>query len=116
MSKSQSAIVEYVLEMIENIETVIERHGGIVSALDDAVEGRAAILMFLLQCGESLHKLDPSLKSKYRLETEARGAYDVRNFIAHDYEGVNIVVIETILRDHLPVLKTKMQNLLSGLS
>ncbi len=103
--------IAFILEMIENIETVCQRHKGVSLALDDAVEGRAAILMFLMQIGESLKKIDTDNISEYNLDREIKGAYDVRNFIAHDYEGVNIIVIEDILKDNLPELKIKMQKL-----
>jgi len=58
MSAKSLAKIEFVLEMIENIETVCQRHRGIREALEDEVEGRAAILMFLMQIGETLKKLD----------------------------------------------------------
>ena len=105
------AKVAFVLEMIENIETVCRRHNGVSEALEDEVEGRAALLMFLLQIGESLKNIDSEDMSEYDLDREIKGAYDVRNFIAHDYEGVNIIVIEEILKDNLPELKIKMQKL-----
>ncbi|CAA6827196.1 MAG: Unknown protein [uncultured Sulfurovum sp.] len=111
MSSKNLAKIEFILEMIENIEIVCKRHSGVNEALDDQFEGRAAILMFLLQIGESLQKLDFDDMSKYNLDREIKGAYDVRNFIAHDYEGVNIVVIEDILKDNLPELKIKMQKI-----
>ena len=111
MSHKYLAKVEFILEMIENIETVCNRHSGVSKALDDEVEGRAALLMFLLQIGESLKKIDVNDVAKYDLDREIKGAYDVRNFIAHDYEGVNIIVIEDILKDNLPELKIKMQKL-----
>lgn len=104
------------LEMIENIETVCKRHKGVRKALEDEVEGRAALLMFLLQIGESLQKIDSDDVSKYNLDREIKGAYDVRNFIAHDYEGVNTIVIEDILKDNLPELKVKMQKLFNDWS
>lgn len=111
MSHKNLAKATFVLEMIENIETVCKRHSGVSEALEDEVEGRAAILMFLLQIGESLKNMDSEDMSKYDLDREIKGAYDVRNFIAHDYEGVNIIVIEDILKDNLPELKIKMQKL-----
>jgi uncharacterized protein with HEPN domain len=111
VSKKNLAKVAFVLEMIENIEIVCQRHEGIAQALEDEVEGRAALLMFLMQIGESLKKIDSTDISKYKLDREIKGAYDVRNFIAHDYEGVNVIVIEDILKDNLPELKIKMQNL-----
>ena len=111
MSHKNIAKIAFVLEMIENIETVCKRHSGISEALEDEVEGRAALLMFLLQIGESLKAMDIEDVSKYDLAREIKGAYDVRNFIAHDYEGVNMIVIEEILKDNLPELKIKMQKL-----
>lgn len=111
MSNKNLAKIEFILEMIENIEVVCKRHRGVSEALDDEVEGRAAILMFLLQIGESLKKIDTDNLSQYNLAGEIQGAYNVRNFIAHDYEGVNIAVIEEILKDNLPELKTKMQKI-----
>jgi uncharacterized protein with HEPN domain len=46
------------------------------------------------------------------LEKDARGSYDVRNFIAHDYMGVDVGLIEIIIRNHLPILKEKVKQIL----
>ena len=116
MSKSQLAKVAFILEMIENIEMVIARHGSITKALEDTLEARAAILMYLMQIGETLKKVELALLQKYDLEVEMKGAYDVRNFIAHDYDGVNIIVIEDIIRTNLPILKSRIETMLADLS
>jgi len=108
MSKvSINAKIDFILEMIENIEKIIKRHNGIVKALDD-YEGQMALMMGLLQIGESLHKIDKSYLDKFNLSEDTKGAYNVRNFIAHDYDGVNMVVIEDILRLYVPKLKDKV--------
>jgi len=102
--------IEFVLLMIENIEKVISRHKKITFALDD-IEGQAAILMFLMQIGETLNKIyqkNPKFIVENNLEIEVKGSYNVRNFIAHDYEGVNLVLIDSILRDNIPSLKEKL--------
>ncbi len=59
-------------------------------------------LMCLLQIGETLHKLKDSV---YASQLPIKGSYDVRNFIAHDYEGVNKAIVEDIIRFHIPELK-----------
>jgi len=41
-------------------------------------------------------------------DEDVKGAINTRNFIAHDYEGVNLPIIEFIIRDRLPVLKHEM--------
>jgi len=104
------AKIEFVLLMIENIDKIIKRHKKITLALED-IEGQAAILMFLMQIGETLNKIYkkyPRIIIEYDLEIEVKGSYNVRNFIAHDYEGVNLSLIDSILRDNIPLLKEKL--------
>jgi len=36
---------------------------------------------------------------------DVKGAIDARNFIAHDYEGINLPIVEFIIRERLPVLQ-----------
>ena len=43
-------------------------------------------------------------------EQDVKGMYDVRTFIAHDYEGVNLAIIEWIIRNHkIPALDRHIQ-------
>jgi len=99
--------IDYILEMIENIEKIIKRHGGIINALED-FEGQMAIFMGINQIGEILNKFPEDFIQKYNLTEEKRGAYYTRNYIVHDYEGVDLIIIEKILRYNLPILKDKM--------
>ncbi len=108
MSKTSKAKIEFILEMIGNIETILKRHDGIINTLEDSVESRPAVMMALMQIGESLKKVDLEFLEKYDLVADSKGAYNVRNFIAHDYDGVDMAVIENILRDHIPILKEKV--------
>ena len=107
MSKqSQLAKVDFLLEMIENIEQIIQRHKGIVDTLED-FEGQMAVLMGISQIGETLKKLDDILVIKYDLVKDKEGSYYTRNYIVHDYEGIDLGFIENILRSYLPELKKK---------
>ena len=38
---------------------------------------------------------------------DIKGAIDTRNFIAHDYQGINLPIVEFIIRERLPILKLK---------
>lgn len=105
---SALAKCEFISKMIDNINTIAKRHGGIVSALSDDVESRPAILMALLQIGETINKLDKELLKKIGLDNESKGAYGVRNFIAHDYLGVDLGLVECVIRDFLPTLESKI--------
>ncbi|MBL1244985.1 MAG: DUF86 domain-containing protein [Sulfurimonas sp.] len=88
--------IDYILE----ISTI-----GIVKALDDEKMTRPAIMMHLTSIAEQFSKIkDQELLKKFDDE-DVKGAINTRNFIAHDYEGVNLPIIEFIIRDRLPVLK-----------
>jgi flagellar FliL protein len=103
--------LEFILKMIEDIEFIINRHNHITKALEDR-EGQLAILMALMQIGETLNKIEKDTLNKLNLLDDAKGAYSVRNFIAHDYEGVKLSVIENILRYNIPNLKNKILKIL----
>jgi len=45
-------------------------------------------------------------------KNDLKGSYDIRNYIAHDYEGINLSIIEHIIRDKLPKMKAIILNFL----
>jgi len=100
--------LEFILEMIDDIEYTIKQNRSLANALNDRM-GKHALLMCLMQIGESLNKIqDETLKERLPV----KGAYDVRNFIAHDYEGVDMGLLENVLRYLVPELKVTIRSLL----
>jgi uncharacterized protein with HEPN domain len=97
--------LEFVLSMIDDIEYILSKTNSITEVLNDRIY-KPAILMSLLQIGETLNKVETT---NTKLSEYTRGAYNVRNFIAHDYEGVNLSIIEHILRELLQPLKDEIQ-------
>ena len=117
MSEKLQSKVEFILEMIDNIHYVVHKHKKISLALED-IEGEAAVLMFLMQIGETLnkaYKLDQELVLQYVDLEDIQGAYSVRNYIAHDYEGVDLAFVEEIVRTRIPHLQKGMKNFLEFL-
>jgi len=115
MSKqSLLAKLDFIIEMIENIEQIIQRHNGIVDTLED-FEGQMAVLMGISQIGETLKKIDDKIVIQYDLVKDKEGSYYTRNYIVHDYEGVDLGFIENILRSYLPNLKEKILHIKSEL-
>lgn len=106
--KGDIARLEFALMLIEDIEAVIERHGGVEKALDD-FEGTHAILMCLMQAGESLNKIK---SDDIKKQLPVAGVYGLRNIIAHDYEGINLKQIQKALKGYLPELKMKIQKII----
>jgi len=88
---------------IEDIFTIIKRHGSITSALND-IEGQPAILMLLVAISEQFAKLfkQNSILLEHFKDEDIKGLTSVRNYIAHDYDGVNLSIIEDDLRENMP--------------
>ena len=105
-----------ILEKIEYIEKNIETSKGIVNALDDAVTTRPAILMLLAGISEQFtclkQKNDTHLLSYFE-DQYLKGMQDVRNFIAHEYDGIELAIIEWMLRNALPKLKKQCQYIIT---
>jgi len=95
------AKLKFILEKIDDIFYFRSQFKTIVDLLNDKM-GYDATLMALLQIGETLNKLKDT---KYANKLPIKGAYDLRNFIAHDYEGVNKAIVEEVIRNFLPELK-----------
>jgi uncharacterized protein with HEPN domain len=115
MSNKIIAKIDFILEMLDNIKTIISRHEGITNALNDRVEARPALLMCLLQIGESMSKIDKEYLINFDLFEDSKGSYSVRNFIAHDYEGVDLALVEDILRNRMENLEMKLNKILYSL-
>jgi uncharacterized protein with HEPN domain len=102
--------LKFILEKIDDLLSYKEEFGTIENLLNSNI-GFDATLMVLLQIGETLNKLKDT---SYANLLPIKGAYDVRNFIAHDYEGVNKAIIEDIIRRLIPQLKQTIQDILSS--
>lgn len=109
MSKKSDVIrLEFILSMIETIRFVCKRHGGIRKTLYD-LEGQNAVFMCLIQIGEKLKKIeDPAIKEKLPVKE----ASSVRNFIIHEYSGVNIEIIEEIIDSDIKELEKTIRIIL----
>jgi uncharacterized protein with HEPN domain len=106
MYEKEIARIKVILEKIDDIFEIVEPVS-ITKALDDRTLRRPAILMHLVAIAEQFHKLKKA-NSKLLVHFDSddlKGSLDIRNFIAHDYEGVNLAIIEMVIRDRLPEIR-----------
>ena len=94
--------------MIDEAERVMERYGSARLALSD-FEGKNAILLNLLQIGEKLNKIE---SFALREMLPINESYSIRNRITHDYGGIDLEIVESILIDDFPLLKQKIEDLI----
>lgn len=116
MSKESISKVYLILEKIDYIQQIVENSGSITKALENYVTDRPAILMHLTAIAEQFNKLKKEhaddILSAFDDE-DVKGMYDVRTYIAHDYEGVNLAIVEWIIRNGLPKFKEQCTTLIN---
>ena len=117
MSKESISKIYLILEKIDYIEQIVKNSGGITRALEDSVTQRPAILMHLIAIAEQFNKLKQAhaddILSAFD-DGDIKGMYDVRTYIAHDYEGVNLAIVEWIIRNGLPKFKEQCNLIIDG--
>jgi len=99
--------VETITKKIHFIENIVQEKGSVIEALEDEQSARAAILMHLTAIAEQFDKLLHSGELeilKHFEKQDIKGSYELRNFIAHDYEGIDFHVVEEVIKQRLPVI------------
>lgn len=107
--------LQTIIEKIDLIHEIVDESGGVVDALSDIKLRRPAILMHLVAMAEQFEKLKNDAAFailSYFDREDLKGSYDIRNFIAHDYEGINLPIIEMVIREKLPHIKSCAVNAL----
>lgn len=107
--------LQTIIEKIDLIHEIVDESGGVVAALSDIKLRRPAILMHLVAMAEQFEKLKNDAAFailSYFDREDLKGSYDIRNFIAHDYEGINLPIIEMVIREKLPHIKSCAVNAL----
>ena len=116
MSKSADRLA-VILKKINFILSICDKNGGIVNALNDEEGARASIMMHLTSIAEQFDKL--SKDGEYEIlgkfdKRDLKGSYDIRTYIVHDYEGINLAVLKSVIRDKLPKMKATVEAILEG--
>lgn len=117
MSKESISKIYLILEKIDYIEQIISQSSSITSALEDSIIRRPAILMHLTAIAEQFNKLKQTHADDILNafdDKDIKGMYDVRTYIAHDYEGVNLAIVEWIIRNGLPKFKQQCQAIIKN--
>ena len=108
--------VKIIKKKISFIEAIVLEKGSLITALEDEQNSRASILMHLTSLSEQFDKLlhngELDILSYFEKE-DIKGSYELRNFIAHDYEGVDLHIVEDVINQRLPIIKKSTNNILN---
>jgi len=110
LSDKDQANAEEVLYAIEHIEKYIEGITSIRELKEDTKTYDAVMMNFIL-IGEACKRLPENLKDA-NPHIDWKGINGYRNFIAHDYFGVDEKLTWSAIKIELPQLKTDFEKLL----
>lgn len=107
--------VKVIDKKIRFIEAIVHEKGSVIVALEDEQNSRASILMHLTSIAEQFDKLlhngELEILSHFEKQ-DIKGSYELRNFIAHDYEGVDLYIIEDVINERLKIIKQSVDKVL----
>jgi uncharacterized protein with HEPN domain len=96
--------LDIILEKILFIENIVNQFGSITKALSDNMIGKPHLIAIAEQFNKLKEGNEFEILSKFD-KRDLKGSYDIRNFIAHDYEGVNLMIVELVIREKIPKIK-----------
>lgn len=117
MSDTDKALqrLEKIVKKITFIKNIVDEYGSVSLALEDECKGRAAILMHLTSIAEQFDKLlhagELEILSHFEKQ-DIKGSYDLRNYIARDYEGVDLYIVESVVSGRLPLILRQAREIL----
>ncbi|MCR2102256.1 hypothetical protein CUPS4256_03160 [Campylobacter upsaliensis] len=94
--------IDFIFELCEE---------GLVKALSDVKQKQPAIIMHLVVCNENLQKIQDNYEAdilELFNKNDIRGLKAIRNIASYDYEGLNLAIIEEIIRYRLPPIREKI--------
>jgi uncharacterized protein with HEPN domain len=107
--------IKTIKKKIGFIENIVAEYGSAEAALEDEQNGRASILMHLTSIAEQFDKLlhggELEVLASFDKQ-DIKGSYELRNFIAHDYEGVDLYIVEAVIKERVPVIKECVEKIL----
>lgn len=103
-----------ILKKINFIQSICKSFTNTALALSDEEMGRPSILMHLESSYEQLQKLQDNAFNVHEIFSydDIVGFRGIRNVIAHDYEGIDLSIVEDVVENYLPDIKNAIENYL----
>ena len=105
--------LELISKKIDAIQQICKI--GVEKALADELRDR--VTMHLISCNEQLQKIQDSgdieILSIFA-PSDIAGFRGIRNASAHDYEGLNLAIVQSVVRDYLPSIKQNIDKFLKN--
>jgi len=106
-AKKYLSDIQYAISLIEKFLQETENYSAFVADLktQSAIERQLGII------GEAVNKFRQEEKSV--VLTHTKQIVDFRNRIIHSYDNIDVSIVWTIIRNHLPILKNEVEAILT---
>lgn len=101
----------HIRESIRRIDGYISRRTK--RDLSSSLELQDALVRRLEIIGEAVSKLSPAFRKKYQL-VPWRQVADMRNFLIHEYFGVDLEIVWKTIKDDLPKFKKQIDKIIKA--
>ena len=109
--KSDRVLLQYILEVVARIESATKDGRDVFLA---STLHQDAVLRNLHTMTETTQRLTPELKSKHsEIDWATLSAF--RNVLVHDYLGIDIELVWTVVAQDVPDFKNKVERILGTL-
>lgn len=112
MYKNDITLVKQILQSIERIFEYTSHFSNSDEFVADYKTFDATLMNFVA-LGEIVGKLSQNFKTKHQ-KVEWRKIYAFRNIIAHDYFGIDDEEVFGIIKNHLPKLKSDLEEIIEN--
>lgn len=105
----------YLLRILESVHKVIlysEDYNDVIDFFfaNNQKDFNASLMLFI-NVGEQTTRIDESLKSRHT-NVPWQMMKDFRNRVAHDYAGLDTFKVFDIIKNHLPLLREQIENVI----
>lgn len=103
---------EYLSDILDSLNLIFEfTKGKTLADLSNIAMFRDAVLMRFSIIGEAVKNLSPETKDKEK-DTPWREIAGLHDVVIHRYFGIDLERIWRFIQDDLPILKSKIENLI----
>jgi len=101
--------IQECLYAINHIEEYVENINSMESLMQDSKTYDAVLMNFII-IGEAANRLSEELKSQLA-NIDWRAIIGFRNFVAHDYFGVDVNIVWAAIKINLPLFEKELKTL-----
>lgn len=105
--------LQFIIDHCQRITEFTKRFNGSADVLYHDFAYQQAVTMSLVQIGENVKNISDEVKNQYTM-IPWRNIADTRNFIVHDYDGLDCDIVWDVIINDIPILEKVCKQILEN--